>query len=184
MSPDAIDLGAPLETLTDVRVRPEGDDLNTVVHDLRVAAHAQGRADGLREASETSARLLDEAVERTSEEQVVLVDRLAKTSVELACRIVRELLRAEIPSGNYDLEGIVRETLRTAARERGSYVVHVHPEDALRLEGASFRSGTEIRADSGVARADVHVETPLGLMVREIDQAFETIRDRIREELE
>ena len=62
-------------------------------------------------------------------------------------------------------------------------VVHLHPEDARKLESVPFRSGTRIQADIGVSRGSVHVETPMGLMVRELDSALDAIAERVREEL-
>ena len=46
-----------------------------------------------------------------------------------------------------------------------------------------FRTGTRIQADEGVSRGDVHVETSLGLLVREAFGALESIEQRLLEEL-
>ena len=108
---------------------------------------------------------------------------LARTSVELALAISKRLLRTEVVHGNMDLEGVVREALQAASTERGACVVHLNPVDLEALSGVPFRAGTELRGDVEVARGDVHVETSLGLVVRELDQALDSIGERLLEEL-
>ena len=85
--------------------------------------------------------------------------------------------------GGHDIEKIVREALAAASAGRSRCVIHVHPDDFEALRDARFRSGTSVQADIGVARGDVHVEAPMGLMVREIDEAIDAISQRLREEL-
>jgi hypothetical protein len=69
----------------------------------------------------------------------------------------------------------VRETLSASGVERGPCVVHLHPEDAARLSEVRFRSGTRIEADEGVARGDVQVSTPQGLLVRDLEDCLGAI---------
>jgi flagellar biosynthesis/type III secretory pathway protein FliH len=46
-----------------------------------------------------------------------------------------------------------------------------------------FRAGTELEPDDAVARGDVHVETPHGLLVRETSEALRSIHERLLGEL-
>jgi hypothetical protein len=62
-------------------------------------------------------------------------------------------------------------------------VVHLNPDDLARLEGVRFRAGTRLEADSGVRRGDVHVESALGLLVREIDALLASVGERIAGDL-
>jgi hypothetical protein len=58
-------------------------------------------------------------------------------------------------------------------------VVHVNPVDAERLADVPFRAGTELEADPGVPAGSVHVTTPQGLLVRDLDQALGSIREHL-----
>ncbi len=146
-------------------------------------ARAEGREQGLREARESAAAALDLAVQELSAAEEESRAALARTAAELALEIARVLLRRELPRGNYDLERIVRDVLSEAAVGRGACVVHLNPADHERLDGVRFRSGTRLAPDEGVSAGDVHVETPLGLLVRDLDAALEAIGGRLREEL-
>jgi flagellar biosynthesis/type III secretory pathway protein FliH len=107
------------------------------------------------------------------------VEKLAYTSVELALEITRCLLRAEIPAGRYDLEAIVRESLSLSGAERGRCVVHLNPVDAEAIADVPLRSGTELEPDPNVPRGSVHVTTPQGLLVRDLEEAVKSIGERI-----
>jgi flagellar biosynthesis/type III secretory pathway protein FliH len=145
-------------------------------------ARAQGRREGEREANAGAAAALSSAVERLDSAREAARDGLANTAVDLAVEVVRTLLRVELEAGRYDLEGMVREALSFSGVDRGKCVVHLHPQDAARLEGVRFRSGTTIEADEGVARGSVHVTTPQGLLVRDLDEAVRSIAERLRGE--
>ena len=77
----------------------------------------------------------------------------------------------------------MRETLSFSGGARGPCTVHLHPADAGALEGVPFRSGTEIEADPSVPRGSVHVTTPHGLLVRDLDEALRSIGERLLENL-
>lgn len=167
--------------------------LDAPVHAAQLLAHGAGavqelvlaraRAEGERRGREAAAGVLDQAVARlrTLEQEAHVV--LARTAAELALEIARTLLRSELARGNYDLETIVRETLGEAAVGRSPCVVHLNPSDHARLAELRFRSGTRLEPDEGVARGDVHVETALGLLVRDLDGILEAIGKRLQEEL-
>ena len=143
----------------------------------------RARAEGERRGRAAAAAALDRAVERLAGVEEEARAALAHTAVELALEIARTLLRTELARGTYDIERIVRETLGEAAVGRSPCVVHLNPVDHARLAEASFRSGTRLEPDPGVGRGDVHVETALGLLVRDVDRALESIEKRLREEL-
>ena len=147
---------------------------------LQARAFEAGRAAGLVEA----AAGLERAVERLSSLEEEARASLARAAAELAVEIARVLMRREIGRGNYDLERIVRETLQEGAVGRSPCVVHLHPEDHARLSAVRFRSGTKLAPDEGVPRGDVHVETALGLLVRDVDGCLDAIAQRLQESLE
>jgi len=153
-------------------LRPEGID-ESRRDDL---AHAAGFRDGFVLAADKVAERVDAASEQAQAE-------LAAAAIELALEISKSIVAVEIDAGRYDIEKIVRESLAWSEVGRGQCTVHLHPEDFARLQGASFRAGTDLESDSGVARGDVHVTTPRGLLVRELDAVFASIRDSITGDL-
>jgi len=166
--------------------------LDAPVADVRLLAHgpaaqelliAHARAEGERAGRAAAAATLDAAVLRLNALEEELRGSLARTAAELALEIARTLLRTELARGNYDLERMVRETLSEASVGRSPCVVHLHPSDHARLADVRFRSGTRLEPDEGVSRGDVHVETSLGLLVRDLDGALDAIGKRLREDL-
>jgi len=163
----------------------EGDAaevLARLVERREARARELGREEGQAAALEGASGALLAAIERLDSARDAARDGLAHTAVDLAIDIVRTLLRVELPAGRYDLESIVREALSFSGVERGSCVVHLHPADAERLDGASFRAGTVIEADDSVGRGSVHVTTPQGLLVRDLDEVLRSIAERLHGE--
>ncbi|MEZ5973439.1 MAG: FliH/SctL family protein [Planctomycetota bacterium] len=143
----------------------------------------RGRAEGEAQAIEGAAGILQEAADRLDAAREQALDQLAGTAVELAVEIARQLLQVELQAGNYDLERIVRSSLSHSGLGRGNAVVHVSPEDMDRLAHVTFRKGTEIEADAKLSMGDVHVQSPRGLLVREVDACLETIREQLLEDM-
>ena len=146
-------------------------------------AYARGLAEGERRALERGASALDAAAERLDEARTKAQPELAATAIDLAIEIARAVVRCEIEAGHHGIEKIVRETLATSGVGRGACVVHVHPTDAERLKPIPFRTGTVIEADPEVAPGDVHVTTPHGVLVRDVDDVLAAVRDRLQAEL-
>lgn len=146
-------------------------------------AYARGLEAGRRAAHLELGQGFEAALERLDASRDAALERINHTSIELALGIARQLLRAELPTERYDLEGIVRSTLAFSESGRGPCVVHVHPADAERLADVPFRAGTKIEADTGVPQGSVHVTTPHGLLVRDLDEALRSIGERLTEGL-
>lgn len=158
------------------------DGLSAHVATREARAREAGRRAGLAEARQGAVGALCAAAERLDRAREAALDDLVHQSIDLALEMARTLLRCELPAGRYDLESMVRESLSFSGVERGRCVVHLHPEDAARLEGVAFRSGTELEADPGIARGSVHVTTPQGLLVRDLDEALRAIGERLHTE--
>jgi flagellar biosynthesis/type III secretory pathway protein FliH len=144
----------------------------------------RGRRAGQDETRTALAATLDAALAEIEALRESAVARLAQDAADLAVEIARELVRCETRAQRHDIELIVRETLAASAVGRGACVVHLHPKDAARLEQVHFRARTQIEADPAVAEGDVHVTTPQGLLVRDLEHALDTIGERIRQELQ
>lgn len=167
-------LGARLADadLATVRARLESE--------LKDRARSEGRAQALHEA----AGALEAATVRLDEARESAADELTRACVTLAVEIAREIVQQEFEAGRYDVERIVRESLAVSGVARGeSVVVHVHPEDAAALASTPFRAGTSVVPDPEVARGDVHVTTPHGTLVRDMEHALASIRERLRSEV-
>ncbi|MEQ1895331.1 MAG: FliH/SctL family protein [Planctomycetota bacterium] len=140
-------------------------------------------AEGERRGRAQAGAPLEAAIERLQAFEQEARAALATTAVELGVEIARTLLRGEIQRDRHDIERIVRTTLAEAATGRAPCVVHLHPADHARLAETKFRSGTRIEPDVGVAKGDVHVETSLGVLVRDVDDALAAVARRLKEEL-
>lgn len=180
MSAERLDLGFPPARLAGVRVvsathGASGAALDQAVERLLSEARAEGAAGERRR----SAGALAAAVERLDVHRAEASLELAQTAVELALEIARHLVAVEVECGRHDIERIVREALAASGAGRGECVVHLHPADAAALAGTTFRAGTRVEADHGVARGEVQVETPNGLLVRNLGDAMDEIGRRI-----
>ncbi len=149
---------------------------------VREQAYQEGLRAGVSKARDEALGTLEQAAQKLEAQREEWIEASAPLAVELARDIVRALLRVEIPNGRYDLEGIVRDALRSGSGDRSRCLVHLNPDDVALLEGVAFRSGTEVLADPDVPRGDVHLETRAGLLVREIDGGLEMIVERLLED--
>ena len=146
-------------------------------------AFERGRRAGEEELRAALGATFDAALAEIEALRESAVARLAQDAADLAVEIARELVRCETRAQRHDIERIVRETLAASGVGRGACVVHLHPRDAQRREKVHFRARTQIEPDPAVAEGDVHVTTPQGLLVRDLEHALDTIGERIRQEL-
>jgi len=144
---------------------------------------AQAHAEGERAASARAGRALELAAARLDAAREEAEAALARNAVALAVEIARMLVRKELVAGTHNMESMVREALAASGAGRGPCTVHLNPADIAQLESVRFRSGTELEPDEAVARGDVHVETPHGLLVRENAEALRSIHERLLGEL-
>jgi len=140
------------------------------------------RAEGHALATQGAVQVLDRAAARFEEQVAELHGQVAELAARIAMDVAQELLRKELREGNYDIEAIVRSVLGQTG-PGGAKTLRVHPEDAAALEGAAFRTGTTVVADPAVRRADVHLETDQGMLVRDIDACVAAIRENLLEAL-
>lgn len=178
----AVQLSRPLatvrvvdESVADLHARWDREDVER--------AFARGVAQGEQQAWAKAAGALDRAVATLEAARERAEQDLAHAAVELATEIARTLVRVEIDTGRYDIERIVREALAASGVGRRACVVHLNPIDAERLKSVPFRAATVIEPDHEVAQGDVHITTPHGVLVRDVDSALESIAERIRGDL-
>jgi len=157
--------------------------LTQVVEQLLVTEYERGKLAGRGEAYENAALVLESAGQRFDALTEEARAEVGQTALTLALEIAKRLLRAEVEAGRYDLEAVVREALAESGTGRRNCIVHLNPSDLERLSEVTFRSGTELEADNSVSVGHVHVTTPDGLLVRDLDRAVEAIGERISGEL-
>ena len=160
-----------------------GQLVDEAVARARAEGHAAGRIQGHDEAVQAAAGALNVAVDQLEAWRDETAGKLSSTAVELGIAVARQLLKRDIELGNWDVERVVRDTLHAASTERKPCVVHLHPEDLEALRDVPFRAATELQADYGIARGDVHVTSHLGLVVREVEGLLDSIAERLREEI-
>lgn len=142
-------------------------------------AEARGFAAGSAHALAESAALLIAAADHYDAARRELSDQAGKVAADLSVEIVRQLLRVEVPQGRYDIETIVREVITQGDAGYGKHVIHLNPVDAERISAAQFRAGTSVEADPDVRLGDVRLETPQGVLVRQLDACLREIRERL-----
>jgi flagellar assembly protein FliH len=146
--------------------------------------YARGAAEGEARALANAVRRLDDAAAELARAREESDRAVAEDAVQLAVVIARELVRREVDAGRHDIERIVREALHVSGAGRAECVVHLHAEDLNRLANVAFRSATRLEADPEVARGDVHVSTPRGIVVRDLDAALASVAERLKEDRE
>jgi flagellar biosynthesis/type III secretory pathway protein FliH len=180
-SSNALNVALHAEPASARAIDGNGEDaLATLLASSCARAYTAGCAEGERRAVENAASLLHLASERIDAASEKASAQVAEFATALAIEIARVVLRTEVARGHYDLERIVRDTLHHSGVGRGVCVVHLNPADAAALANVRFRAGTTIEADEAVARGDVHVTTPRGLLVREIDEVVRAVAERLR----
>lgn len=103
-------------------------------------------------------------------------EEIAKLSVEIA----RKVLSQKVKDGDYEIESIIKEALKSAPTHQ-DMVVHLNPEDlkqCLKMqqeEPDSILSGIKLIPDSNVGRAECVLENPKGIIKSLIDKNLERI---------
>jgi flagellar biosynthesis/type III secretory pathway protein FliH len=137
------------------------------------------RTEGHAEALQGLGLSLTDAVEALEAQRESCVADVASAAVELGIGIARSLVRSELANESHDIEAIVREVLTATTDGRTTTVIRVSESDAARLKEVSFRAATEVIADESVSTGSARVETPQGVLVRDIDESLRAISARL-----
>jgi len=146
-------------------------------------ARAKGHAEGQAEALTGAAAVLSEAAEALDTCREECVDEVSRLAVQLGIGIAHRLVRAELAANRHDIEAIVRDVLAATNERRTTTRIHVSPDDAERLAEVPFRAATEVVSDESVSTGSVRVETPQGVLVRDIDESMRAVTDRLTQEV-
>jgi len=103
-------------------------------------------------------------------------EEIARFSVEIA----RKILMRKIQDGDYEIESIVKETLKNAPAHQ-DIVVHLNPQDlavcqkAQADKGSGNLAGIKLIADPNIGRAECVLESPKGIIKSLIEENLEQI---------
>lgn len=103
-------------------------------------------------------------------------DQIAKLSVEIA----RKILVQKVQEGDYEIESIVKESLKNAPAHN-DVIVHLNPDDLTQYQklqqdnAAGTLTGLKFVADPNIGRAECMIETPKGIIESLIDNHLEQI---------
>jgi hypothetical protein len=137
------------------------------------------RAEGYAAAVQDAAFRLDAVATQLDADRAKALDELPAFALRFAQEVARHLLRTTIQSGGHDIEGMIRDALSRSGVGRGACVVHVSQDDFQLLEGIVFRKGTKVQSDPSLPSGAVHVSTPQGLLVRDIDDCVRAAAEQI-----
>lgn len=178
-----ITIGGPAPQSATARPGPLEDYLTGALEVEIEAARAEGHADGHAEALAGAAAVLSQAAEDFDAGREECASEVSRAAVELGIEIARRLVRSELSTDRHDIEAIVREVLASSTGSRTTTRIHVSPSDAERLSEVTFRAATELVPDEGVPIGSVRVETPQGVIVRDIDECMLAIATRLTQEV-
>jgi len=103
-------------------------------------------------------------------------EEIARLSVEIA----RKILMQKIQDGDYEIESIVKETLKNAPTHQ-DLTAHLNPGDlaacqkAQQGDGGGTLAGVKLVADPNIGRAECVLESPKGVIKSLIDKHLEQI---------
>ena len=150
---------------------------------VREQEFAAARAEGHQEAIDGLGQSLLSAIESLEDQKQSCIADVATAAVELGLGIARSLVRSELANDRHDIEAIVRDVLKATTDGRTTTLIRVSESDAARLQEVNFRAATEVIADHSVSTGSARVETPQGVLVRDIDESLRAITARLTEQV-
>ncbi|MHC4115223.1 MAG: FliH/SctL family protein [Planctomycetota bacterium] len=103
-------------------------------------------------------------------------EEIASLSVEIA----RKVLMQKIENGDYEIESIIKETLKNTPTHQ-DLIVHLNPEDLAACQkaqqdgGKGTLAGIKFVADANIGRAECVLESPRGIIKSLIEEHLEQI---------
>ena len=103
-------------------------------------------------------------------------DEIAKLSVEIA----RKVLMQKVENGEYEIEPIIKEAIKSSPSQQ-DLVVHLNPEDmaahekAMQENSDQAMTGIKFVADQNVGPAECTLESPKGTIESKINEHLDQI---------
>jgi len=107
-------------------------------------------------------------------------EEIARLSVEIA----RKILLQKIQDGDYQIEAIIQEALKSAPT-RQDMSVHLNPDDFARCQKIQqdepgIFTGIKFACDPNIGRAECVIETPKGIVESMINEHLERIAKALK----
>lgn len=163
------------------------DDLESVSSDVDQSRVNEEQYKLQREELGSVCQALGEAVLQVNATASELLSSHREQIVRLSVQIAEKILLKEISSGNYEIEKIICESLKSAPSQQ-EVVVRVNPEDLGHYQEVSEDHGNELPSDISlvgdplIGRAECVVETKKGVVeyfieahLKQISHALEGI---------
>jgi flagellar biosynthesis/type III secretory pathway protein FliH len=137
-------------------------------------------------------RVLSSLVDKVSEFYDELLARHKEEIAKFSVEIARKILMQKVQKGDYQIEAIVKEAVKSAPVHQ-DVVVRLNPADLAQLrklkrshagvagkdDSGSVLSGIEFIADSKIGPAECLVETPKGIVKSLIDEHLARISEAL-----
>jgi len=137
-------------------------------------------------------RVLSSLVDKISKFYDELLAKQKEEIAKLSVEIARRVLMQKVQKGDYQIEAIVKEAVRSAPVHQ-DVVVHLNPADLAQLrklqrfhtgaagkdDSGSVLAGIEFIADSNIGPAECLVETPKGIIKSLIDEHLARISEAL-----
>lgn len=127
---------------------------------------------------------LQSAVKKVSEFQESIFEGHKEQIARLSVEIARKVLVQKVQEGDYEIESIIQEALKSAPT-REDIVVHLNPEDLVQCQkvqqddpGGTL-AGVKFVADPSIGRAECLLETPKGIVESLIGEHLERIGEAL-----
>ncbi len=163
------DAAAGTETNAHAGPRGSGEDTAALTYQAEQQVHAyQYLCSALEELVGRLNQLYDDIFAGHSE-------AIARLSVEIA----RKVLMQKIQDGDYEIESIIQEALKSAPENTG-LVVRLNPQDLetfrqLQSSGETILSGFDLQTDPSIGRAECIIESSKGVIQLLLDEHLERI---------
>ena len=178
----AIQIAAPLTAARSIRRDADAQD-----HPAPNETAAESAQAAL-EAERAALAQARQALERAATELTGLRDTIAQEAeakvAPLAVAIAEKILMQAVEAGQYDMETIVREALRSTPSRR-EIVVRMNPDDLARLENGEAAGkplalgNVRLIADATVGRAECVVETAEGTVEARLQDQLEQVHQAL-----
>jgi flagellar biosynthesis/type III secretory pathway protein FliH len=152
--------------------------------ELRARSAAQARE--LEVLASLTAALRRET-ERLATLRAEITRDLGRRLLDVAAAVCESVLGERVERGDYRVASLLRPALDTLASHgvrSADVTIRLHPADRVSLEAAgdvpSLGPGIALVEDESVARASCVIETPVGSVVSDVDEAFREAIARLR----
>jgi len=126
-------------------------------------------------------QVLNSLVEELNKFRDELLARHKEEIARLSVEIARKILMQKVQKGDYQIEAIVKEALKSAPVHQ-DIVVHLNPADLAQLQkgkSSPAHRGIKFIADPGIGLAECLVETPKGIIKSLIDEHLARVAEAL-----